>query len=134
MNINSVGMYNNCPCPDCNKKNSPAFGMAMIFKPEAILRLRSTLSHSVPETMDTFSKEVLPLIKKSGKNPVNVIVDVSKDNDYLLKATVEDKSLGIIGEYTQSAMFDYKFLKDSVKRAEHVNKLNNELNNHSDKK
>jgi len=128
MNVNPVGMYNNNLCPDCSKKNnSPAFGMAIKFKDPAIARLKKTLSHSTQEVRDSFSKEINPLIKKSENNPVHIIVDAVPDNEYLLKATVQDKSLGTIAEYTQDAIFDYGFLKDGVKRADQINKLNSDL-------
>ena len=127
MNINSVG-YN----PQCNSqicKQSPSFG-AIRFTEKGMRVLKSQIINRT-NSVDSFVKEVKPLISHAEKNPIHVIVDENPQNIGKLFAKVEDRKLNFGYDastaYHQDDKYSFDFIANAVDKAEELNKLNTEL-------
>ena len=129
MFINAIG-YN----PQCNGKNckqSPSFG-SIRFTQAGIELLKKQLINRCGENVDIFVKEIKPLIAHSEKNPIHVIVDKNTDAPDKLFAKVEDRKLKNFGfdastTYPQDDKYSFDFIANASDKAEHLNKLNNAL-------
>lgn len=131
MQINSIGRNPQCNCTSNKKYSAPAFG-AIRFTEEGIKLLKSQLVNKCGENVDLFVKEVKPLITRAENNPIHVIVDRNADTADKLYAKVEDRKLKNFGYdastiYPQDDKYSYDFVATAADKAEHLNKLNTEL-------
>ncbi len=125
LNNSSYGSVNN---------QSPSFGMAIRFTPDAMTILKRKFAQC-GDDIDVFVKQIKPAIKKAENNPIHVIVDKTDNAESnLLKAVVEDRKIdkenfGFDASkvYTQSNENDYRFISDAVDNAEIINQVNKKL-------
>lgn len=124
MNINSVSYRN-----EQNYRQTPTFG-AIRFTDSAMQVLKSQIINRVGNNVDSFVKEVKPLIARSEKNPIHVIVDGKLESTKLF-ARVEDRKLNFgydaTTTYSQDDRYTFDFLAKAVDKAEDLSKLNKEL-------
>ena len=114
---------------DCQKpKSAPSFGMALIFKKEAIRHTKNTLMNYPSEMADLFVKKVTPLAKRATKSNVDVIVDV-ENNKLVAKVMDDSENLGFnCGKtYVQESDNNVEFIKNAVEDAEKLSKINKGL-------
>jgi len=128
MYVNSVGYNPQCNPKPCN--HAPSFG-SVRFTENGIKTLKLQLVNKVGDNVDSFVKEIKPLITRAENNPIHVIVDKSPKGENKLFAKVEDRKLNFgfdaSAKYEQDDKYSFDFLAEATDKAEHLNKINKGL-------